>query len=177
MLASILTLAVLPTIWLVNRADDTASPNVAAVGLSADAAASAVTSTTMPDLMGSLPPRYLNGTTGSGPLATNAPVAVGQAEQAVLGTGTATYRRDVAFPGWCLTNAYEAGLVVTIVNVNNGRSLECVTQPRDDAAPPAEEDDDADVVAVAEDELVLLTTDFAQIADLTDAPVHIEIRQ
>ncbi len=174
MLASILTLAVLPTIWLVNRKDETVSPNVAAVGLSADAGASAATSTTLPDLMGSLPPRYLNGTAGSGPVAPVAPVAVGQADGTVVGTGTATYRRDVERAGWCLTNALEAGLVVTVVNVDNGRSLQCVTQPRQDEAPAA---DDESAVVVTDDELVLLTTDFAQIADLTDAPVHIEIRQ
>lgn len=177
MLASTLTLAVLPTIWLVNRKDDTVSPNLAAVGLPAEAGSSAATSTTMPDLMGSLPPRYLNGTAGSGPAATNAPVAVGQSEQTVVGTGTATYRRDVARAGWCLTNALDAGLAVTVVNVDNGRSLQCVTQPREDETPVADDDGDEAPVVVLDDELVLLTTDFALIADLTDAPVHIEIRQ
>ena len=180
-LASVLTVAVLPAIWLVNRKDDTASPNVAAVGLSAEETSSAATSTTMPDLMGSLPPRYLNGTAGPGPVATTAPVAVGQPEAVVVGTGTATYRRDVGQAGWCLTNALEAGLVVTVVNVDNGRTLQCVIQPREDQAAAAEDEDgdqdDAATVVVPDDELVLLTTDFAQIADLTDAPVHIEIRQ
>jgi hypothetical protein len=174
-LASAVTLAVLPAIWLINRKDDTASPNVAAVGLSADGSAAATTTTTRPDLMGSLPPRYLTGTNDSIPQPTVAPVAVGRVEGIVIGSGTATYRRDVERAGWCLTDAVEAGLDVTVVNLDNGRSIRCTTQPRSGGRD--QEDVDEDPVVPPADELVLLPDDFAQLADLTDAPVPIEIRQ
>lgn len=163
-LASAVTLAALPALWLVNRNDETAAPAVAAVGLDTDSAPATAASTTMPDVMGSLPPRFLTGTNGSRPQQANAPVAVGQEDGSRVGTGTATYRRDVAGPGLCLSDAVEAGLQVTVINIDNGRSILCTTQPRND--PTA-----------LPDEVVLLTTDFAQLADLTDAPINIEIRQ
>lgn len=162
-LASVVTLAALPALWLVNREDETTAPNVAAVGLDTDSAPATAASTTMPDVMGSLPPRFLTGTNGTRPQQTNALVAVGQEDGSRVG-GTATYRRDVAGPGLCLSDAVEAGLQVTVINIDNGRSILCTTQPRNDPTALA-------------DEVVLLPTDFAQLADLTDAPINIEIRQ
>jgi len=163
-LVSVLTLGALPAIWLVNRQDERATPDAAGAA-AADGVPAATTSTTMPDVMGTVAPRFLNGTNDSVPQATNPPVFVGEPDGTVIADGTATYRRDVSRPGVCLTNSVEAGQQVTVVNIDNGRSIACTTEAR------AEEE------AALADEIVLLTQDFAQIADLTDAPVNIEIRQ
>jgi len=163
-IVGVLTLGALPALLILNRQDDTAASNVAGGGLPVDSAAS-TTSTSEPDVMGTVAPRFLNGTNDSVPQGTNPPVFVGQPDGIVIADGTATYRRDVSRPGICLTNRVEAGQQVTVVNVDNGRSIACITEAR-----PEEEVPDPD-------EIVLLTQDFAQIADLTDAPVNIEIRQ
>ena len=88
---------------------------------------------------------------------------MGSTDDALVGTGTATYRSDVGPAGACLYNGVAMGELVTIVNVDNGRSVECWTGPNlDEDAPP--------------DELVLTPAGFLLIADLTDAPIHVEIR-
>ncbi len=81
----------------------------------------------------------------------------------VVGTGQATYRRDVG-PGFCLFNGIPSNVVVQVVNVDNGRSVECRSRPRDDEGVPP-------------DELVLSQEAYMQLADLTDAPVPVELRQ
>ena len=50
------------------------------------------------------------------------------------------------------------------MNVDNGRSVECRTHPRTNGDVP-------------QDELVLSQEGFMQLADLTDAPVPVELRQ
>ena len=55
------------------------------------------------------------------------------------------------------------GELIEVVNVDNGRSVECWSGPQLDEDAPA-------------DQLVLSPTGFLAIADLTDAPVPIEIR-
>lgn len=180
MLASAVTLAVLPTIWLINRSDDTASPS--ATGGPSAATAAATTTTSEPDHMGSLPPRYLNGTSGSIPQPTTASVAVGREETTVIATGSATYRRDVANPGLCLTDLIERGVTVIVINTDNGRSIQCTTQPLTEVDVGAGDEGDGDgadegELAAAVANVVLLTADFAQLADVTDAPVPVELRQ
>ncbi len=166
--ATALTLAVLPAIWLANRDQDgVAAPNVAAVGLPTDdgsgddpdgrrrrAGPDGPTGPPLPHRQR----RRRNGTARSdgrrGKHATTpwSPRA------------TATYRSDVGPAGACLYNGVAMGELVTIVNVDNGRSVECWTGPNlDEDAPP--------------DELVLTPAGFLLIADLTDAPIHVEIRQ
>ena len=157
----------LPAIWLANRDQDgVAAPNVAAVGLPTDdgSAASPASDTGAQDPMGRLAPRFLTGTGGSTTEGQGPTVVVGSTQDALVGTGTATYRGDVGPPGACLYNGVAMGELVTIVNVDNGRSVECWTSPRLDEGAP-------------EDELVLTPQEFLVIADPTDAPIHVEIRQ
>ena len=90
-------------------------------------------------------------------------MAIGSADYTVLGAARATYRFDVS-PGYCLFNRIALDEVIEVVNVDNGRSVQCRTRPRlDGDAPP--------------DELVLSQEGFMQLADLTDAPVPVELRQ
>lgn len=160
-----MTVAVLPAVWLVNRgADDAAAPNVAVVGVPADvASAPAPVAAGTVDPMGQVAPAYLTDRMAGRPDGARQPVVVGPGEQAEIGVVTATYRRDVGRPGACLYNGVAMGELITVVNVDNGRSVECWTAPRlDDGAPP--------------DEVVLSPASFAEIADPTDAPIHVEIR-
>lgn len=166
LLVSVVTLVALPTIWLVNRSEDgagSARPNVAAVGLAPgegnDAVGTPVADSDF-DPMGAPNPIYLEAvTTVAAPPAPD--VAVGTEADALVGVGTGTYRNSVS-GSTCLYNGAGYGERITIVNVANGRSTECTTSPLSGG--------ELDVV-------VLSAARFATIADLTAAPVHVEIRQ
>jgi hypothetical protein len=54
------------------------------------------------------------------------------------------------------------GDVITVVNQANGQSLECLVVGRDLDAP---------------DVVVLGPAAFVRLADFTDAPIHVEVRQ
>ena len=66
----------------------------------------------------------------------------------------------MAGPQTCLTNDVEPGLTVTVTNVNNRRSVECVT---------------AGTTSTLTAGIVLHPDAFSTIADLTDAVVPVEI--
>ena len=162
-----ITLLALPTIWLANRDEDGPSssrPNVAVVGLDpgeADDADSAPGSADPTfDPMGESSAMYLDpGTTVVPP--DSVVVAVGSSPDDVVATARGSYRRSVG-NGECYFNGIRAGERVTVVNVANGRSVECTTTPFQST--------DADV-------LVMNTLQFQKIADLTAAPIHVEVRQ
>jgi hypothetical protein len=164
-LATVITLLALPTIWLANRDEDGPSssrPNVAVVGIDpgeADDAAAAEGAAEF-DPMGESDAMYLEaGTTVVPP--DSVVVIVGSDPNDQVATGRAIYRRSVQ-PGTCLFNGIRGGEDVTVVNVANGRSIECVASPYQD---------------VLGDMLVLNTVQFQRIADLTAAPIHVEIRR
>ena len=140
--ATALTLAVLPAIWLANRDQDgVAAPNVAAVGLPTDDGSgdTPTADAGVQDPMGRLAPRFLTDSAGAATAPPDPTVVVGSTDDALVGTGTATYRSDVGPAGACLYNGVAMGELVTIVNVDNGRSVECWTGPNlDEDAPPDE---------------------------------------
>ena len=163
MLASALTIAALPAVWLVNQDDDGSRPNVAAVGLAAEnGAADDTASTTPPDPMGDVDARYLAGT-ALPPSPQPPAVAVGSTDHVVVATAQAIYRRSVGRVDTCQFNGVRSGQLITVVNVDNGRSIECWTAVRPPEGPA--------------DELVMHPDRFIQIADLTSAPIDVEIRQ
>jgi hypothetical protein len=161
----VITLLALPTIWLVNRDEggpSSSRPNVAVVGIdpgeaeedTPDSEADAF------DPMGDSDAMYLE------PRSTVVPpdsvaVVVGTSPDEQVATGRGTYRRSVS-PGTCMFNGVRAGERVTVVNVANGRSVTCTTTPYETSEP---------------DVLIMNTAMFQRIADLTAAPVHIEVRQ
>jgi hypothetical protein len=161
-LASALTLVVLPAVWLVNRDDDGSRPNVAAVGLAAEDAAGGAASTTAVDPMGDVDARYLDGQPLP-PAPVHVPIAVGSTDEVVVATAQAIYRRSVGTVDTCAFNGVEPGELITVVNVDNGRSIECRTARRPVDAPHGE--------------LVMHPDRFRHIADLTNAPINVEIRQ
>lgn len=75
---------------------------------------------------------------------------------------SATYLSTIPGVRSCLTRDLESGRTVTVVNLDNGRSITCVTL----LAPRTQIDD-----------IVLHTSQFEQLADLTEAPIPVEVRQ
>ncbi len=73
---------------------------------------------------------------------------------------SASYRSTIAGFRTCIVQGLTTGLTVTVTNLANGRSITCVT-----ALAPAD----------AIDEVVMHTRTFQEIADLTEAPINVEI--
>lgn len=165
MLVSVVTLLALPTIWLVNRDEggpSSARPNVAVVGIDPGEADSATPEPEAEafDPMGESDAMYLEPGTTVVPPASVA-VVVGTSPDVQVATARGTYRRSVS-NGTCMFNGIRGGESVTVVNVANGRSVTCTTSPFETTEP---------------DVLVMNTAMFQKIADLTAAPIHLEVRQ
>ena len=165
-----ITLLALPTIWLVNRDEagqSSTRPNVAVVGIDPGEADPLEVGSDTPhseadafDPMGESDAMYLEpGTTVVPP--DSVAVVMGTSPDEQVATGRGTYRRSVP-PGTCMFNGIGGGESVTVVNVANGRSVTCTTSPYEASEP---------------DVLIMSTAMFQRIADLTAAPVHIEVRQ
>ena len=73
----------------------------------------------------------------------------------------ATFRRSINDPTTCLSRTFQPGTIVTIVNLDNNRTTTC----RIGLAPSTQTAD-----------LVMHTDRFLELADLTDAPIPVEIR-
>jgi len=165
LIASALTVVALPAVWLANR-DDSASPrpNVAAVGAPvADGDPSSVPPSTI-DPMGTVDAQYLDGSVPA-PRVTVAPItpAIGTADGHVVATASAIFRRSVTSNNICLYNGVEVGSRITVVNVDNDRSMTCTTALRPMDQP--------------QHELVMSADAFATIADPSEAPIVVEIRE
>lgn len=113
------------------------------------------------DQPGSLAPVYLDGPSSN--------IGAGLSQIAVPAKPTierirtkATFRNSIGGSSACGVPGVINARSVTIVNLDNGHSVTCTT-----------------VVQRGElgDEVVLHTDLFAQLADLTDAPIHVEIRR
>jgi hypothetical protein len=142
---------------------DTASPrpNVAAVGAAVDDAAHPVTHTSI-DPMGTVGPQFLDGTAAPADRPDAVTPVVGASDGRVVATGTAIFRRKLT-GGTCLFNGVPVGSRVTVVNVDNNRSIQCTTALRPMDQP--------------QDELVMSAAAFAEIADPSSAPIDVEIRE
>jgi hypothetical protein len=189
-LATALTLVALPALWWANQ--DDGAPNVATVGLDAGAvaanpaaatptgeaaateatpvaepaepitalsdapAAAAITPppSAEPDL-----PSYMDG-----PAAEDSDLGRAVAVPAPSGeqlTVRATFRRTVGSRSICIVPGMVNGTTVTVVNLANNRSTTCTTG----------------VAPLEATEMVMHPDRFAEIADLTNAPIHVEIRR
>jgi hypothetical protein len=178
LLAVVVTLLALPAIWLANRrADESTRPNVAVAGLDPGEAGTADQTGTAGeagttgatgvepgaedgfDPMGDAGAAYIE----ANPTATDAPapeLAIGTTPDEIVGTALGTYHAEGAWDR-CLYNGAGLGVEVTVVNVANGRSTTCTT-----AYLPG-----------GGDEIVLHQERFRRIADLVNAPIHVEIRR
>jgi hypothetical protein len=189
--ATVLTIAAFPALWWANR--DGAAPNVATVGVGAVSDDAASVDAGADGAATSVPVAAASATTDPGAQpatspGTAAPVSVppvdergepvffdgpaGQAgaarpEIAVPPAGgerlvaRATFRSDVGSRSACVVPGLFSGETVTIVNLDNSRSTTCTT-----VMPPS-----------GATEVIVHPDRFGQIADLTDAPVPVEIRR
>ena len=161
---TVLTLVALPALWWANTSqNNSTSPNLAVAGL--DPVVDAGTSAGAPAPSGGgdldeVAPVFLEGPTSA--------AGAGQAEIAVPAkplidgvVAKATFRSTVT-NGTCIVAGMTSGSRITVVNLDNNRSMSCTTI----LAP-----------GNAAGELVMNTSAFASIADLTDAPISVEIRR
>jgi hypothetical protein len=142
---------------------DTGSPrpNVAAVGAAVDDAARPVTRAPV-DPMGTVGPQFLDGTAAPADRPEAVSPVFGASDGRAVATATAIFRRKVG-GGTCLFNGVPVGSHVTVVNVDNNRSIRCTTALR----PPDQ----------PQGELVMSAAAFAEIADPSAAPIDVEIRE
>jgi hypothetical protein len=175
LLATALTVVALPALWWANQSGS-AAPNVATAGIAvgdgavaADAAPASANAADTPadaaagstDAAGSEAPVFLDGPSGqvgAGLSEIAVPAAPGVASIST----TATFRSDLPTTETCTFPGLTTGAKVTILNLDNGRTVTCTAVLGGSGA--------ADV-------LVMHTDLFATIADLTDAPIPVEIRR
>jgi hypothetical protein len=167
LLATSLTLLALPALWFVARAANSGAPNVASVevGIAGNVATtgSAPTSSAAPTTQpeGEAAPAFLDGpATPVG--AANAEIAVPAAPAVTAITTHATYRSTIAPTNTCLVGDIPTGRKITVINRNNGLSVECISTR---------------TYSTIKDGVVMHPDLFSKIANLTDAPIPVEIRQ
>lgn len=166
--ATVLTLLALPALWWANTSENSSAPNLAVAGLDAGDVVGADASgtdgnsaaTVDPAADDEAPPVFLDGPTSA--------AGAGLSEIAVPARplidgimAKATFRSNVA-EGTCIAPGITSGTQVTVVNLDNNRSMTCSTVLSPGNAPG---------------QLVMHTSAFATIADLTDAPISVEIRR
>ncbi len=160
MLATALTLVALPALWWANR--DDGAPSVATAGIDVDDGSAATKpDRAVPATDPANAPVFLDGPSGQ--------VGAGLAEIAVPAqpkleriTTKAIFRSDVGSPTTCTLPGISQGASIVVVNLDNNRSVRCTAR----LAPSG-----------GADLLVLHPDLFAEIADLTDSPIPVEIRR
>lgn len=161
LLATTLTLLALPALWWANESTDSRAPSIAAAGVEVgDTPADSDGPTGSDPAADPGDPVFLNGP--SAETAAVAEIAVPARPLLEAVTRSATYRNAMPTTSTCLVTGVSDGQTVTVVNLANNRSVTCVTAlaPLDDP-----------------DQLVLHSSAFEQLADVTDAPIHVEIRR
>lgn len=164
----ILTIIALPIIFFVTRADDAADdtgvdPTTGEViAADEDTQAASDNGPSRPPLVASdADPTFLDGPSAD-PNPGIAEVAVPARPETAPIRLEASYRSTVAGQRTCLVKAQESGLSVSVTNLDNGRSITCVTS----VAPFSQTAD-----------IVLHTDTFSLLADLTEAPITVELTQ
>lgn len=162
-----ITVILVPAAFLLNRqtgdgnegADNPASTLVGTIpqpGTPTTTAASGDTAAAT-DVMGTAPVAYLDGTAPPNDGDTPS-IAIPRPGQSI--TGTASFRRNIHDTSICQAKGVPFASIITVTNLDNSRTIKCTA-----SVGGAETDDD----------VVLSTDAFVQIADLTDAPVPVEI--
>jgi hypothetical protein len=165
-LAAAITLIAVPAVFLLGREESAAEPVTATtvvgtVAPNPDAASasagSADPSTPETDPMGTTPVAYLEGTVppsaGDG-----ATIAIPRKQRSIK--GTASFRRNIGLINTCQVIGVPFGTAVTVTNLDNSRTVQCISSVGG-VEPP--------------DDVVMHADAFLQIADLTDAPIPVDI--
>jgi hypothetical protein len=157
--AAALTFVALPALWWANQEDG--APSVATAGIAVDGGSATEPDRTVPAASPAEAPVFLDGPSGQ--------VGAGLAEIAVPVqprleqiTTKAIFRSDVGSPTTCSVPGVNQGATIVVVNLDNNRSVSCTAR----LAPSG-----------AADVLVMHPDLFAEIADLTDSPIPVEIRR
>jgi len=161
--ATALTLLALPALWWANKSENSSAPNLAVAGIDASVDVGAEPTASIVDSGGAFgdePPVFLDGpasAAGAGQSAIAVP-----AKPLIDGLAArATFRGSVQ-RGNCIVSGPTSGTEITVVNLDNNRSVTCTVVLAPGTGPG---------------ELVMNTSAFATIADLTDAPISVEIRR
>lgn len=158
-LATLVTLLALPALWWINQDGDSGAPNVASVGVEvgdeSDAAPGGEPATEAGE---DTEPAFLDGPSSGNAGVAEIAVPAPPEEEPII--GSASYSSIIS-GGQCLTNHTEPWNEVTVVNLNNNRSIKCLVAP----APESQTTD-----------IVIHTRRYNSLADLTDAPIPVEIR-
>jgi hypothetical protein len=174
-LAALLSLIALPALWFASRDDPVPGPNIAMAGVdvgsqTANAETKAETPITVKSTIGqsNLPtldtildrdPIFLDGPTPQRGGITKIAVPTTDGFDSIF--AQATFRGTVPDVRTCLAKNIEPDQIVTVINLDNLRSTTCLTL----LAPPTQQAD-----------LVLHTNNFVELADLTDAPISVQVR-
>lgn len=172
-MASALTLLALPALWWANTSENSTAPNVAVAGIDpgietagapdspTDGDREAIAEAVELDADDEIAPVYLDGPSGA-PGAGQSVVAIPAKPLVDSITARATFRSTVPNPSACIVPGLPSGTRITLVNLDNNRSVTCTTI----LAP-----------GNAVGQVVLHTSTFAKIADLTSAPISVEIHR
>ena len=174
LIVALLSLIALPALWWVNRDDPASGPNTASVGVDVGGSIngqpaepeqvatveSTVGQSNLPSEPTVLddPPIFLDGPASNigGP----AEIAIPNPDSLETIITRATYG-EISGTNACLARNITTGQVITVINLDNNRTITC----RVSLAPASQEAD-----------LVLQTDQFVTLADLTDAPIPVQIR-
>ena len=164
---TVLTLLALPALWYANTSENSSAPNLAVAGIDAEVDAAGAAGNA--ELSGAadpatadepVAPAFLEGPSSAAGAGQSA-IAV-PARPLVEGiSAQATFRANVT-DGTCIVGAVPSGTQITVVNLDNNRSVTCTS-----VLTPG----------IQSDVIVIRTSAFATIADLTDAPISVEIRR
>ena len=163
----------LPSLWWVNRDDPSNGPNTASVGVEVGGSVSDEAASGQPASVGSTidesnlpseptyldePPIFLDGPASN--IGGAAEIAIPNADALQTIITRATYG-EFSGSNVCLAQNVTPGELITVINLDNNRSITCRA-----ALPPE----------IQEAGVVLQSTQFTEIADLTDAPIPVQIR-
>ncbi|MGI9645693.1 MAG: hypothetical protein ACR2O6_10325 [Ilumatobacteraceae bacterium] len=159
-LATLVTLLALPALWWINQDGESAAPNVASVGVEVGDGSDGESSGEPADEPGGdeTEPVFLDGPSSANGGVAEIAVPAPPDEEPII--GTASYSSIIS-GGTCLTNDTPPWNEVTVVNLNNNRTIKCLVAP----APESQTND-----------IVIHTRRYNLLADLTDAPIPVEIR-
>lgn len=174
-LAALLSLIALPALWFVNRDDPAPGPNIATAGVAvgsqaASAEPTADTPITVKTTIGQSNLPTLDTISDTDPIFLDGPapqqggvaeIAVPTADESDSVFAQATFLNTVPNTLTCLAKDIELGEIVTVINLDNLRSTTC----RISLAPTNQQAD-----------IVLHTDNFVELADLTDAPISVQVR-
>jgi hypothetical protein len=174
-LVALLSLIALPALWFVNRDDPAPGPSVATAGVDvgsqkASTEAEANTPITVQSTIGQSNLPAVDTIRDQDPIFLDGPapqqggvakIAVPTADGSDSIFAQATFQSNIADSRSCLAKDIQSGQIVTVINLDNLRATTC----RILLAPAAQRAD-----------IVLHTDNFVELADLTDAPISVQVR-